>query len=334
MNKKIIIILFSNQSIFRMIINHLKSPNLKCLQKYCHSLNTKRALTSDSEYIQVPHYREKSALFIRQNMPNATKSQAPVFPRLITPELNLKGIFEEENMYKSALSINLNARHIFLDLERLKEDYLKMKDMEDEINQYEALKEQISNQVNHLVKTVGKQVKNTDEFRDLIRKGNDIKVKENKILEELIPLQEIVQISCLRLPNNLHISSLLVHALQKNTDFFTHVSSSSPKSANEFVEENNSVVLFRLNDETRPRKLKRLDTASWKSVLSSADNWSFIEQSHNDRMLGNRYLTGEYSQLEHAIVDFVYAKLHYLNNLQEKSKKLLFTLRELYVKYG
>lgn len=301
-----------------MIINRLKSLNLKCLQKYWHSLNSKRALTSDSEYIQVPHYREKSALFIRQNMPNANKSQAPVFPRLFTPELNLKGIFEEENMYKSALSINLNARHIFLDLERLKEDYLKMKGMEDEINQYEALKDQISNQVNHLVKTVGKQVKNTEEFKDLIRQGNEIKCKENKILEELIPLQEIVQISCLRLPNNLHISSLLVHALQKNTDFFAHVS--SPKSANEFVEENNSVVLFRLNDDTRPLKLKRLDTASWKSVLSSADNWSFIEQSHNDRMLGNRYLTGEYSQLEHAIVDFVYAKLRYLNNLQDTSK--------------
>ena len=313
-----------------MIIKHLKTVKLKWTnqQKLNVVPNHKRTLTSDSEYIQVPHYREKSALFIRQNMPNANKSQAPVFPRLITPDLNLKGIFEEDNMYKSALSINLSARHIFLDLERLKEDYLRMKQMEDEIQQYEALKEQISSQVNNLVKTVGKEAKNTPEFKELIQKGNEIKAKENKILEELIPLQEIVQISCLRLPNNIHISSLLVHALQKYADFKPHFSSTSSSNENEFVEENNSVVLFRLNDNTT-RNNKSLDTTSWKSVLSNGQSWSFVEQSNSDRLLGNRYLTGEYSKLEHSIVDFLYAKLRFLNNLHENGKYfyLLKTLR-------
>ena len=147
----------------------------------------------------------------------------------------------------------------------------------------------------------------------MIQTGIDLKSEINKILEDLIPLQEIVQIACLRLPNNIHVSSLLVHALQANNDFAPHFNS------NEFLsEENNSIVLFRLNDANRRNSESRAD---WKSVLSTPDNWSFIEQSHADRVLNNKYSTGEYAQLEQSLSDYVHSRFDYLNSLQQSESK-------------
>lgn len=273
-------------------------------------------LSSCNEYIPVPHYKEKSALVIRHNLPNEKNPEKPTFQRIITPDLDLKCLFDADNMYKSALSINLNARHLHLDLIRLKDDYLKMNDLQNKITELELKKSNVSEEVNTLVKTKGKRVKQTTEFKALIQAGNDLKLAINKILTDLIPLQEIVQIACLRLPNSLHVSSLLVHALQSNTDFKPHFS-----CTNEFLsEENNSIVLFRMNDE---RLRKSESVTNWKTVLMNGNNWSFIEQSHADNVLNNKYLTGDYAKLEQALTDYVHDKLNYLNNLQKKGNLLI-----------
>ena len=135
-------------------------------------------LSNDGEYIPVPHYREKSALFTKYNLPNESFAESfyrnqPIFPKIIWPELDLKCIFEAENMYKSALSINLNARHIHLDLARLKQDYFQMKQMEDSINSLEKQKLEISNTINNLVKLKGK-------LTDLEVSISKVKIELNK----------------------------------------------------------------------------------------------------------------------------------------------------------
>ncbi len=224
---------------------------------------TIRQYSSCNEYIQVPHYREKSALFIRQPLPSDKTNSTPIFPRLITPDLNLKSLFQAENMYKTALSISLNARHFHLDLKRLKDDYLEMKNLSDKVFCLEQNKLLVSEKINSLVKSGGKAAKKTSEFQELINQGNQLKTQINQILEELIPLEEIVNIACLRLPNSLHVSSLLVHALQSNTDFKPHFSLHT--NENEVLsEENNSIVIFRMNDKKTNGQI-----VNWRHVLEN-----------------------------------------------------------------
>ena len=284
------------------------------VRMYSSSINT-------DEYIQVPHYKEKSALYIRQQLPSQKTAQLPIYPRILTPDLDLAKIFDADNMEKSALSINLNARHVCLDLTRLKADYMLMRQMENKIIELEHEKEHISDQINHMVKANAPKdaksrvsIQKTAEFQALIHRGNEVKLRINQILEELVPIQEIVQIACLRLPNSLHTSSLLVYALQTNNELAKLFSGS-----NELLsEENNSIVLFRLNHELI-QKNKSQDSIKWKSALATEHNWSFIEQPHADSVLGNRYLTGEYARLEMALVNYVHAKLTYLNELNKEA---------------
>lgn len=305
--------------IFKMIIiNNILNKNLHRLRysKINVLQNSYRKLSSailtDSEYIQVPHYREKSALFIKRNLPNE-KNHTPVFPRLVAPDLDLKCIFEVENMQKSALSINLIARHCQLDLARIKQDYLEMKKLEELVVEFEKEKIEVSNKANSLVKLKGKEVRESSEFKALLKQGIEIKNKIHEIHCDLIPLQEIVHIACLRLPNNLHVSSLLVHALRSNNDFQPHFLHHDELLS----EEDNSIEIFEMNEENL---LSNKSNVNWKSVLTTENNWSFIEQSHADSVLNNKYLTGDYAKLDQALVSYVQDRLEYLNNLQTDSK--------------
>ncbi len=165
--------------------------------------------------------------------------------------MDLKCIFDVENIEKSALSINLNARQIHLNLTRLKEDYLQVKSMESKIDALENKKEKISNQINSLIKMTNdktkiKSIQQSKEFQQLVHQANEIKNKINQILEDLIPLQEIVLIACLRLPNSLHVSSLLVYTLKINNKLDILFSNKQ----NDICEEDNkSIELFRLNHQ-------------------------------------------------------------------------------------
>ena len=294
-----------------MLITDIISKNLSRIRRNSYR-HLSSAILTDSEYIQVPHYREKSALFIKRNLPNE-KNQAVVFPRLVTPDLDLKCLFEVDNMQKSALSINLIARHCQLDLARIKKDYLEMKKLEELLIEFETEKTEVSAKANDLVKSNGKSARDTDEFKALIKQGIEIKNKINEILTELIPLQEIVHITCLRLPNNLHVSSLLVHALRSNNDFQPHFLHHDELLS----EEDNSIEIFEMNEE---KLLNNKSNVDWKSVLSTDKNWSFIEQSHADSVLNNKYMSGDYAKLDQALVDYVQDRLEYLNNLQTDSK--------------
>jgi len=190
-----------------------------------------------------------------------------------------------------------------------------MNQLTHEIANLEQSKEEVSKKVNSLVKSAGKAARQSNEFKELISAGNQLKAQINELLEQLIPLQEIVQIACLRLPNSLHVSSLLVHALQSNTDFRPHFSLCT--SENEVLsEENSSIVVFRMNENKA-----KAHVVDWRQVLNSGSEageagWSVVEEANH--VLNNRYLTGEYARLELALVDYVHETLAHLNSLQMK----------------
>lgn len=169
----------------------------------------------------------------------------------------------------------------------------------------------------------------SEEARGLIQAGNDIKTKENQILEELSPLAEIVNVACLRLPNSLHYSTLLLDTLSSTTtatdsDRFRH-------------------MLFAMNmdqHEQIKRKMRRDEFDyhgfDWRTLLddsveiergvtikarySHADDnvtkpkWSFIKESSIESIQNNRYLVGSYAKIEQAVVDFVLDKINRLND--------------------
>lgn len=181
--------------------------------------------SNDDIYRQVPHYTQNSALFIKSPSPSETKVDDPVFPKIVAPEINMDHLFKSDNILKSLLNLNLTSRHIHIDLVLLKQDFLKMRHIETQIDLLNKQKEEISVKINNLVKSKGGQTSKkltmqTEEAKELIQSGNNIKSQINKLLEQLLPLQEIVNIVCLRLPNFLHFSTLFLHSYQlsKETD--------------------------------------------------------------------------------------------------------------------
>jgi len=227
----------------RFILKKCLNLNISIYKCYSNSADIPIILADDSGYKAVPHYTEKSSLFIKANS---------VFPHLISPDLDLKCTFESQNsLAKSALTINLEARHMNLDLDKLNEDYSIMSKLELEIDDLTQKKDKISAKVNMLVKTSQKPKKelaDTNEFKELIAAANEIKAQINRIEIRLKPLQELVKTVCLRLPNSLHASSLLQNQL-----------------------------IFSFND-IEYKKCR----ADWKKVLQSEHSWSFIENSSNN----------------------------------------------------
>lgn len=262
--------------------------NINKLYKSIHIFNPVHQQESDeSGYKSVPHYNEKSSL---------VSKTSSVFPRIITPDLDLKRIFEtNQDIRKSALQFNLNARHIKLDLIKLNEDFSRMIQLEQQIKELELQKEQISNRVNNLVKskTPKRIVAQTDEFKDLIKNGNQIKHQIGSINEKLQPLQEIVKIACLRLPNSLHASNLKSIESNFNEHFSPHD------------------ILFSLNENNL-----KMCTNDWKQILkqeTNAQQWSCVDISTSFDGLNTKYYVGAYAELEKAIVDYIHHKISSIN---------------------
>ena len=227
---------------FIILKEHLNLNRYSICKCYSNLVDIPTMLADESGYKAVPHYTEKSSLFIKANS---------VFPHLISPDLDLKRTFESQNsLANSALTLNLEARHMNLDLDKLNKDYSLMSQLELEVDELTQKKEKISAQVNSLIKTSTKsknEITKTNEFKELITVGNEIKAKINQINSRLLPLQELVKTVCLRLPNSLHASSLLQNQL-----------------------------IYSFNDF----KYKKC-RADWKKVLHSEHSWSFIENSSN-----------------------------------------------------
>lgn len=158
----------------------------------------------------------------------------------------------------------------------------------------------------------------------MIRAGNDLKAQESKIYEELSPLAEIVNVACLRLPNSLHYSTLLLDTI------------SSLAAATVHVEDRFRHVLFDMNTPSLTHIKKKMRDKfdghdfDWRELLadtvemergvriSSSDarphKWSFVKESSIESIPNNRYLVGTYARIEQALVDFVHAKIDSLND--------------------
>lgn len=337
------------------MLTHIRNINKKRvlnlgLIKFSSNKATTRCLTqksnayADSDYRAVPHYTEKSALFITQPSVTGKKpasDEHSVFPKIISPELDLNAIFCSKNIVNSTVNLNLAARHIHLDLAKLKDDYLVMKRLENELEALEKQKEEASLKMSELVKAKGgvlskKLTMQTDEAKELLNFGAQIKTKINKILKDLIPLEEKVKISCLRLPNDLHSSTFYLHNINTNKD------SESNQNINQYshfdCEQNQNLVLFQLDENYKNKIEKNAKILSsskyWQYVLDDTNivldnNLNNIEQRESEKLTfiepssfnscDIKYSVGAYAKIEQALVNYVYDRINGLRKEVETS---------------
>jgi hypothetical protein len=296
-------------------------------------------LTSNAkdEYEPVPHYKQMSALYIKASSPSATKIEN-IFPKIISPELNLDDLFKF-NMEESLLNLNLSSRYIHLNLDRLRRDFLQMRSLEIQMDELNRQKSQLTDKISRLVKsaTSGEQKKlilNSPEALELLKQANELKAKANVIMEDFLPLAEIVNVACLRLPNSLHFSTLFLDSI---------ISSYSN-------EERYRHILFDLNSEYRDlikdknKLLSSQAPANWENILDDSiiidskvikskyavrdrelkERWSFVRESSVDSLLNNRYLVGTYANLEQSLVFYVHDRLNKLNSFEHFKSVSLF----------
>lgn len=328
-----------------MFLAQLKRQSLELIKRQFVATNSRRCfgnrlVTSqdDSGYEAVPHYRENSAIFI------ARPEQSP-FQNVISSDVNIDQLFQSENMQKSCLNVNLTARHGELDLNKLKEDYNHMKKLEAKIESLEKEKESISASINNLIKERGgmkcrKATMQSEEGKELIEAASNIKKEISKIEELLIPIKEIVNIACNRMPNSLHFSTLYTHSCQQNP---SQKSKNYPFKHVTDTEDNLKPILFEFNIETFDfvrNKVKFLSGEThWERLLNDSivvdskltkpnyskklnENWSFVEQANSD--LNTKYMTGTYAKLEHALCFYLYDKLSSLNSFEHIKSASLF----------
>lgn len=308
------------------------------------TISSQTLQSPDSGYHQVPQYKHKSALFIRQNIAGQ-KDEFMAFPKIISPDLDdMNDLFgNEKNIKQQLLEMNLNARQIPLSLTRLKEDYAKMTKLQDEIDSLNIEKDKISKKINDLVKSKksGDKSELLKAKQLLIKEGNDIKNKINKIMESFVPIEEIVNIACLRLPNYLHASCFYLHNLQTNKNL-------NRNEQEEYDETNyNKHLLFNLNHESLKLTKSKVNLISgsseWKSVLNnsiiidstkqilkdSSRKWSFIEDTSIDTAINSRYMTGVYAKLEQALVDYLYDRVNNLKSCNPRQETTFEHVRSL-----
>jgi seryl-tRNA synthetase len=317
----------------RKSLNIAKLHHAICRRGLAQTINA-----DDSGYEAVPHYKENSALFI------ARPDHSP-FPNIISPDTDFDRTFQPENMLKSSLNVNLTARYGRLNLIKLKEDYIRMRGLEDRIEVLNQENKLSSAKINKIVKEKGlanrKVTMDSAEVRDLISSGTKRKEEIAKIEQELLPLKEIVTTACLRLPNSLHYSTLFIHNYQQNK-------STAKKDEDTFknvqdTEDCSKMTLFEFNNESMERvknKVTILNSENhWKKLLNDSiivdsklvkpsyaanldDNWSFAEQSSND--LNSRYLVGAYAKLERALVDYMQEKISSLGCFEHIKSASMF----------
>ncbi len=259
-------------------------------------INIRKFVTSScrlDEYRQVPHYKQKSALYIRpplhqQQQPTKSETGAvnsvPVFPNIISPDLDLTLLFDNKNALKPAICHNLTARHTHINTLKLKEDYTRMRQLKSEIDGLTREKDAISASVSNLTKAkMSKQERQTltqsDTFTKLLHKGNEIKHDRVRLRDELIPLEEIVNIACLRLPNDLHFSTYYLYKTQLDNEKF---------------------ILFDFNQE-HLEQVKRdseflISSRLWQHAVDS--KFSFVQQSSINSSINMKYLVGTYAKVK------------------------------------
>ena len=249
--------------------------------KYARNF-TKSSYLSD-EYRQVPHYKQKSALFIRSPLHHQPALDTTVFPKIISPDLDLNLLFDAQNDLKPAICNNLAARHTHIDTIKLKNDLTQMRQLEIEIGALTKEKDLISANVNDLTRAkMSKQeranLNQSVKFKELLQKGNEIKQKIIKLRDELIPLEEIVNIACLRLPNDLHFSTYYLYKNQLDNEKF---------------------ILFEFNTEYLEKVKKNSEflicSNLWQQAIDTT--FSFVQQSSINASINMKYLVGTYAKV-------------------------------------
>lgn len=255
--------------------------------KHIEKLKNVRNITASAylsdEYRQVPHYKQKSALYIRSPLHHQQTPDVTIFPKIISPDLDLTSLFDAENNLKPAIYHNLTARHTHIDTLKLKDDYTRMRQLESDIDVLIREKDSVSANVNVLTKAkMSKEERQvlmqSNKFKELLKKGNDIKQKIVKLRDELIPLEEIVNIACLRLPNDLHFSTYYLYKNQLD---------------------NEKLILFDFNQEHLDQ-IKRnseflICSSLWQKAI--ATKFSFIQQSSVNSSINMKYLVGTYAKV-------------------------------------
>lgn len=285
----------------------------------------------------MPHYRQMSALYIKPPSPKEkekNETKASVFPKILFPELNLANLFlPHTDMDKCCLSLNLMSRQMHLNLNKLRADYMRMRTLENEIELLEAEKKTYTAQIAELIKQSDKKKKKdileSSAVKKLIQAGNEIKSREAKIAEDLIPLAEIVNVASLRLPNSLHASTLFLDTISENVaseECFRHVlfdmstSALQPLKAKMRRDFDHGFDWRALLDDAVIVDGQRVPAKySRQTAKATVDNstWSMVKESSIESIQNNRYLVGTYAKLEQAIVDYVNAKIGRLNDSSE-----------------
>jgi hypothetical protein len=287
----------------------------------------------------IAQYKQKSSLIVS---PFLEKQNEQVFPKVISPDVNMNLIFEVENMLESPMSYNLRARWLHLNLLKLKDDYLRMKRLRTQMNMLISEKEKVTATINDTVRRKLKEnmekrvIMESDEMKRMIEMVQEIKTKMSTIEPELFEIEEIVSIACLRLPNYLHASSIIASTKASNKIFnkanLTMENTKNTKNLSTNEVENNLIVYFLNCDQLNKVKSKSkfmTGAADWSHTVliepvkkssqhSSSHEWSFVQTSSEHLGQTNNFYVGVYAKLEQAIVNYIYDKLNKLNETNDE----------------
>jgi seryl-tRNA synthetase len=181
----------------------------KSLQKAARVLNlTKLQIssnTADDDTLQsVPYYKQVSALYISTHRVQQS-DHANTFQRLFQPNIRLSEIFR--NLV--CLNANLESRNKLVDVNKLKEDYLQLTDLQQQVHELNALKTTMTIDINRLVsanknKKAREEILKSDDVQKILNRIKSLKTQIDSINERLLPLEEMVNIAALKLPNKIH----------------------------------------------------------------------------------------------------------------------------------
>lgn len=260
------------------------------LKKKLLNLSASIRKNSDDVYQPVPHYKEKSSLYVPSKN---VKNKIPIFPRIFKPEINLKHLFSNTQ----SLDRNLHQRNVLLNLDKLKNDYLKLIDLQQRMSEFDKAKNEISKNIGKFVKKsklTREEALKTQEGQDLLVKAQEIEAKIDELNETILPLEEIINIACLRLPNYIHkcVPTDYNHVLFE-WNKLDHL-----KNSNIDLSRDNSII------------------NRWDRVLSDNPNKKFnafnnFEEEHEE--FGS-YLSGKYAKLELAIRNYFISRLELLKS--------------------
>ena len=255
--------------------------------------------TAASGQLNLPHYREKSALFIPPPTPHSQEATLSVFQRVIMPELDLDNQLGVGDKLQGHLSLLLNLKrrggfNSSTNMADLRAKYSEIKLLRSQIESLEASKQQISAQINGLIKatkqkkTSKEQLMQSDEFKKLHDSGNAIKLDMNKIQEVLIPLETEAYLACLGLPNQLHAASLL------------------PQTE----------PIFSFKEEVKTPASMALAKAT------------LLPDVQKDSLL-SKYYIGRLAKIEQALVNYFYSKLQQVNEVTQSTYPLLEPIKSV-----